>query len=197
MRYRRVMKYVDADPRILRGIAHPLRGALLHELYARGSANATALSAAVDEPVNSVSFHLRQLAKYGLIEEAPELATDGRQRWWRPTFSEGLRVSYERLREMPGGETAVDVFRRHSVASWHTLIERFFTPRPDSEEVWVVNDVPMMLTDDEAREYAEDVYALMTKWHERGKVADTASGDRRTYLALALVMPHQTNLVER
>ena len=29
------------------------------------------------------SYHLRQLASHGFIEEAPELAEDGKQRWWR------------------------------------------------------------------------------------------------------------------
>lgn len=194
-------KYVDADPRTLRAIAHPLRVSLLYELYARGSANATMLAKAVDEPVNSVSFHLRQLAKYGLIEETTDRNLDGRQRWWRPTASEGLRVSHDRLKDAPGGEAALDVFQRFSVAHWHALIERFFAPHPDSGEVWVNNDVPMQLTGDEAQEYAKDVYALMTTWAERGKVgpggADTPDGQkRRTYLALALVMPHQTDLVE-
>ena len=197
MRYGLSVKYVDADPRILRAVAHPLRGALLYELYARGSANATVLSKALDEPVNSVSFHLRQLAKYGLIEDAPDLAADGRQRWWRPVFPEGFRVSYDKLKESPGGEAAFEVFRQNTVSNWHVLIDRFFAPRPESDETWVINNVPMLLTHDEAREYAEDVYALMTKWAARGKAENPAAGDRRTYLALALVMPHQTDLVAR
>lgn len=191
------MKYVYADPRTLRAVAHPLRGALLYELYARGSANATVLAKAVEEPVNSVSFHLRQLAKYGLIQEAPDLATDRRQRWWRPAFSEGIRVSYDKLKDSPGGEVAFEVFRQNSVSNWHLLLDRFFEPRPESDETWVINNVPMLLTHDESREYAEDVYALMTKWAERGKAENPAAADRRTYLAVALVMPHQTDLVAR
>src|SRR5687768_6358912 len=60
------------------------------ELYARQVGTATGLAAAVGEPVNKVSFHLRLLAKYGFIEEAPELARDGRDRWWRLAYADGL-----------------------------------------------------------------------------------------------------------
>ena len=50
----------------------------------------------LDIPANQASFHLRQLAKYGLVEEAPELARDGRDRVWRAT-------SRERAERQPRG----------------------------------------------------------------------------------------------
>lgn len=191
-------KYTDADPRALRAIAHPVRSMLLYELFARGAATATILGTAIGEPVNSVSFHLRQLAKYGLIEEAADLATDGRQRWWRPTATEGLHISTEKLRNTPGGTAAFTVFRRHTVAYWTALIQRFFSPRHQTSEVWTSNDVPMMLTDEEARQYADDVYTVMTRWHQHGLNTDPPPGlTRRTYLGMALVLPHQTDLIER
>ncbi len=188
-------KYVDADPRTLRALAHPLRVSLLYELYARGSATATVLAAAVEQPVNSVSFHLRQLAKYGLIEDDPEAPADGRQRWWRPAGVEGLRVSADVLGATEEGRAAFEVFRRTNVAHWHALVERFFAPHPGSEDLWVSNDVPMMLTRDEAEEFAEELYALMRRWVDRGRDG-TTEPDRRTYLAVAMLMPHQTDLVD-
>jgi DNA-binding transcriptional ArsR family regulator len=78
------------DPKELRAFAHPLRTRLLMELYARNEANATALADAIGEPVNKVSFHLRLLARYGFIVEAPERARDGRDRWWRPAYPDGI-----------------------------------------------------------------------------------------------------------
>lgn len=191
-------KYTDADPRALRAIAHPVRGMLLYELFARGAATATTLGNAIGEPVNSVSFHLRQLAKYGLIEEAADLATDGRQRWWRPSATEGLHISADKLRQTPRGAAAFNVFRRHTVAYWTALIQRFFSPRHQTSEVWESNDVPMMLTDEEAREYADEIYAVMSRWHHHGLTTDPPPGlTRRTYLGMALVLPHQTDLIER
>jgi DNA-binding transcriptional ArsR family regulator len=191
-------KYVDADPRILRAIAHPLRAALLYELYARGSATATDLAESVGQPVNSVSFHLRQLAKYGLIEDDPDATgSDGRQRWWRPAMSEGVVVSDEKLSQTPEGRAGLDVFRRNVVAKMQALIERFFTPREDTGEVWASNDVPMLLTDDEARACNTEVLEVLRKWHEHGQRAGREGDEeRRTYLAISMVMPHQTDLVD-
>lgn len=183
--------YVDADPRILRAIAHPLRCALLYELYARGAANGTILAEATGKPLNSVCFHLGQLAKYNLIEHAPDLATDGRQRWWRPSAAEGLRVTKEAT-SSPEGQAAFEVFRRHGVASWHAAIDRLFGEHDEDGAVRTSNDVPMMLTDDEAKQYADELYGVMRKWHQHGQQTEPPDGqERRTYLTLALTVPHQ------
>jgi DNA-binding transcriptional ArsR family regulator len=193
-------RHLDADPRMLRAIAHPLRSALLYELHARGSANATTLAAAVARPVNAVSFHLRQLAKYELIEEDPDGAGDGRERWWRPAGPEGLHVHGDALRGSAAGRAALEVFRRHGEAYWHALVERFWARAGSgsagpSEEVWAANDVPMQLSDEEARQYAEEVYAVMRRWHEHGQGTPPEGQQRRTYLGTSMVMPHQTDLV--
>jgi DNA-binding transcriptional ArsR family regulator len=71
------------DPLQLRAIAHPLRLRLLGLLRTDGPATATTLAERVDESPALVSYHLRTLAAHGFVVEAPDLATDGRQRWWR------------------------------------------------------------------------------------------------------------------
>jgi DNA-binding transcriptional ArsR family regulator len=70
------------DPRELRALAHPVRLRLLQVLYERGTATATELAEPVGESPSNCSWHLRQLAKYGFVEEA---GGTGRQRPWRPT----------------------------------------------------------------------------------------------------------------
>ena len=191
-------KYVDADPRILRAIAHPLRAALLYELYARGSATATDLAEAVAQPVNSVSFHLRTLARYGLIEDDPDATgSDGRQRWWRPSMTDGVRVSDQKLSGTPEGRAGLDLFRRNIVAKWQVLVERFFASHEDTGEVWASNDVPMLLTDEEAATCNAEVLDVLKRWLEHGQRTDPEGGrPRRTYLAMSLLMPHQTDLVD-
>lgn len=69
------------DPRSLRALAHPTRWAIIEALLGETTATATRISELIDEPVNSCSFHLRLLAKYGYIERAP--ASDGRAHPWR------------------------------------------------------------------------------------------------------------------
>lgn len=191
-------KYIEADPRVLRAIAHPLRTTLLYELYARGSATATDLAEAVGQPVNAVSFHLRSLAKYGLIEDDPDAErTDARQRWWRPAMTDGLRISDRDLAQTAEGRAGLDVFRRTIVARWQALVARFFEPHEDDREVWASTDVPMLLSDEEAAACNSEVFAVLKKWLEHGQRTEPEPGQqRRTYLALAMFMPHQTDLVD-
>ncbi|HWD74930.1 MAG TPA: helix-turn-helix domain-containing protein, partial [Solirubrobacteraceae bacterium] len=68
------------DPRSLRGLAHPVRLALIGLLRREGPLTATQAGERIGESPASCSFHLRQLAKYGLVEEAG--AGPGRRRPW-------------------------------------------------------------------------------------------------------------------
>lgn len=69
------------DPRGLRALAHPTRLALLELLAYEGPLTATEAGERLGESPSSCSFHLRQLAKHGYIEEAG--GASGRQRPWR------------------------------------------------------------------------------------------------------------------
>src|SRR5689334_19101274 len=121
------------DPRILRAIAHPTRNRILAELHANGSIRAADIARALDIPANQASFHLRQLAKYGLVEEAPEEARDKRDRVWRLVDSEGIRFRTQDMLDQPGGHAAWEVFRRNAVAWGHFLVEQALSgPDPDS-----------------------------------------------------------------
>ncbi|MFF2086690.1 ArsR/SmtB family transcription factor [Nocardia sp. NPDC058176] len=71
-----------SDPAALRALAHPLRQRILRALAENGPSTATALGALLGENTGATSYHLRQLAEHGFIEEAPELAK-GKERWWR------------------------------------------------------------------------------------------------------------------
>ncbi len=57
------------DERLIKAIAHPLRQRLLHRL-SKGVASPSDLAAELDEPLNSVSYHIKVLEKYGAIELA-------------------------------------------------------------------------------------------------------------------------------
>ena len=55
---------------------------MLGLLQENGPATATALARALGESTGATSYHLRQLARYGLIDEVAG-AKRGRSRWWR------------------------------------------------------------------------------------------------------------------
>ena len=71
------------DPTALRGIAHPLRLALIGLLRREGPLTATQAAVWLGESPQKLTYHLGQLAKYGLVEEAG--GGRGRERPWRAT----------------------------------------------------------------------------------------------------------------
>ncbi|MFJ3765123.1 winged helix-turn-helix domain-containing protein [Streptomyces sp. NPDC090082] len=71
------------DPRALRAYAHPLRMSLVGLLRCSGPFTATRAAELTGESVASCSYHLRILAKYGLVEEAP--GGRGREKPWQAT----------------------------------------------------------------------------------------------------------------
>ncbi|NNH73383.1 helix-turn-helix transcriptional regulator [Nocardia uniformis] len=100
------------DPAALRALAHPLRQRILRALAEQGPSTSTALGALLGENTGATSYHLRQLAEHGFIEEAPELAK-GKERWWRSP-PQDLRYRVDRasspeLRELMEGLLAVHI----------------------------------------------------------------------------------------
>src|ERR1700677_412092 len=69
------------DARTMRAMAHPVRIALVEELALGGAMTATEVGERIGESPTTCSFHLRQLAKYGWVEEAG--GGKGRARPWR------------------------------------------------------------------------------------------------------------------
>ncbi len=76
----------------LRALTHPVRLALLEVLSLEGPLTATEAGERIGESPTTCSFHLRQLAKYGFVEEAG--GGGGRRRPWKLT-RRGLSFSGE------------------------------------------------------------------------------------------------------
>jgi DNA-binding transcriptional ArsR family regulator len=62
-------------------LAHPLRFQIW-EILREGPSTASRLARRLEESRGSTSYHLRYLARAGVIEELPEAGT-ARERWWR------------------------------------------------------------------------------------------------------------------
>ncbi|GAA2476551.1 winged helix-turn-helix domain-containing protein [Winogradskya humida] len=71
------------DAAVLKAVAHPVRRRLLDVLRVDGPSMPSVLARVTGQAVANVSHHLRVLAEAGLIEEAPELARNRKEHWWR------------------------------------------------------------------------------------------------------------------
>jgi hypothetical protein len=67
----------------MRAITHPVRLALIEALGMEGPLTATQAAEVIGESPTTCSFHFRQLAKYGFVEQAA--TGPGRSRSWRLT----------------------------------------------------------------------------------------------------------------
>src|SRR5918995_2676120 len=79
------------DMRALRALADPVRYRLLGHLMSAGAQTASECAAVVGASPSNCSYHLRQLARFGLVERVPTPPADGRDRPWRPTAT-GLQM---------------------------------------------------------------------------------------------------------
>jgi len=181
------------DPSVLKAISHPLRIRILHELTTVAGARAVDLAREFGVQANLVSFHLRQLAKYGLVEEAPELARDKRERVWRVSSTAGISTSLSAVANEPGGEAAIQVWKRESAAWAHMVIDHAYAQDVNSNDVYSIADVPMRLTATQARELVVELSTLLRRWVRQGAASDDTSAEdesRKAYLALTVLQPY-------
>lgn len=166
---------------VLRAMAHPLRTRLYYTLLARGAARATDLARELDVPGNQVSFHLRLMAKYGLIQEAPEYARDKRDRVWQPASTMGIDPD-EALTAAPAYQEA----RRR--AAHHVLEAYLAQSRPGFHHS---NDITVHLSSMEVEQFASDLQDLLMRWNQTGQANAATDPEtvRTTYLATVHIQP--------
>lgn len=120
------------DPRALRAMAHPVRLRIMEELARAGQATATELSEWIGESAANCSWHLRQLAQYGFIEEAG--GGTGRQRPWKVVVqSTTFARSQEGETELAhASDAATDVILERELAAY----QKYRATRHEQPEAW-------------------------------------------------------------
>lgn len=158
------------EPAQMRALAHPLRLRLLGLLRTDGPSTATALAERLGVSPALASYHLRQLASHGFIEEAPDLARDGKERWWRAAHERTSWSTVEFLDtpERVAAEQALgaEIVRAHADRAMQWVWDAATWP---SE--WVdasdMSDLIVELTPEELKEMREELHATMEWWSNR------------------------------
>ncbi len=154
------------DPRALRGYAHPLRMALVGLLRREGPMTATQAAERLNESVPSCSFHLRQLAKYGLAERAE--GADARERPWRAT---AVTTSWEDVSDDPATQAAADQLNAVILDNYVRRAQAFLARRrddpPEWREVTGFDDTLIHVTPPELAELTRKIDALVAEFDER------------------------------
>ncbi|GIH78854.1 helix-turn-helix domain-containing protein [Planobispora longispora] len=147
----------ELDASALKGLAHPVRLRLLELLERDGPATATQLAAKSGENTGSTSYHLRQLARHGLIEDAPGRGR-GKERWWRAC---SFGFDGDRFRRDPDTAQAAeillaDLLRQRTAELGRWLEESRNAPR-EWVEVTLNSRAIMRLTREETADLVREV----------------------------------------
>jgi DNA-binding transcriptional ArsR family regulator len=163
------------DSRVLAAMSHPLRRRLLDALDVNGPATATVLAHWTDQAVGNVSHHLKVMAAAELIEEAPELARDGRERWWRLPPAR-LRWSSSDFEDDPATEAVARAALSLNLERQFDLVRRWYGAPEDERARWP--DGPfstnswMRLTDGELAALGEELLTLLDRYKALGETDD-------------------------
>lgn len=114
--------YKLTDVGALKAMAHPRRQRILEHLAQHGPATSANLARALGLNTGATSYHLRELARYGFVEETHTAGAHSRERWWRhvprdirfPLRSEQDTVTRSLMDEMSRHAFAsdIDTFQR-------------------------------------------------------------------------------------
>jgi DNA-binding transcriptional ArsR family regulator len=162
--------HVD-DPSALRAMAHPLRLRLIGLLRSDGPLTVSALGERLGAASGSISYHLATLARHGFVEPAPELARDGRERWWRAS-AETTTYDPAELQGDPARRAAGLALRQAIVQRYAAEQLSYLEAEADLAPEWIEaatqGDDVLWLGPDDLRELSAELRELAERWHDRG-----------------------------
>ncbi len=155
-----------SDARVMRAFAHPTRIAL-HELVAReGELTATQAGERLGLSPANCSFHLRQLAKHGFIEEAS--STPGRARPWRVRSAGHSWDGFGADAETNAAASALtSILLERDLARLRAWLEREPTADPEWRRAAFLTESLLYLTKEELAEVGRMVTELALTFAER------------------------------
>ncbi|QDO01252.1 helix-turn-helix domain-containing protein [Streptomyces sp. RLB3-17] len=192
-----------SDLATLKALAQPRRQRMLQHLTVHGPATSATLARALGLNTGATSYHLRELARYGFVEEVDrpaEAGGHGRERWWRAV--PGDRRFPPRSRQSAEMRLVMDELNHHAYAADLELFEQMQvqaqrqlrTRGADGEvaeaDPWVdafpYSRGSIRLTLPELRAFFEEYIALLNRY--KRPEADTPPG-ARTVLTRFLAFP--------
>lgn len=158
----------------LRALSHPTRLKMLMMLRLEGPATATQLAQQLKLNTGATSYHLRQLAEHGFIEEDTERG-DARDRWWKAAHEStradlGTRTSEE---EAESKEAYL-----HSIALLYTeTLMQYAAEHRFLSQAWqtasTTSDWHLRLTPERADQLVGELVEVIDRWSEQEDTEET------------------------
>jgi predicted ArsR family transcriptional regulator len=177
------------DARALRAYAHPVRMKLVGLLRTEGPLTATRAGELLGESSGTCSFHLRQLAKYGLVEEAG--GGTGREKPWRATTTS---TDWDRVADTPELSAATGMLNTMVAETYFEQLMRFLESKPEEPREWqdaaMLGDRILYLTAEELAELGRKVREMLDVYFERLVKPELRPPDARPVSYLTIAFPN-------
>jgi DNA-binding transcriptional ArsR family regulator len=178
--------YLNAQT--LKGVAHPIRLRLLGILREDGPSTATKLAERIGQSSGVTSYHLRQLAQFGFIEEAAEQG-GGRERWWKAAHR-STSLEAEQVREAP---VEAEAYMRAIANAYAERMDRWLGELPVIPKEWdegaTLSDFGLRLTAAEAADLINKISELITTYRQDGRDNEEAPEGAERVSVQFQVMP--------
>jgi hypothetical protein len=177
------------DPRALRAYAHPVRMKLVGLLRTEGPLTATRAAELLGESTGTASFHLRQLAKYGLVEEAG--GGTGREKPWRATTTS---TAWDAVAENPETAAAGRLLAAVAAEEYFEQLMRWLEASvgepPEWQDAAWLGDRILYVTADELAELGRKVMEVVDVYFERQVKPELRPPGSRLVSYLHLAFPN-------
>lgn len=191
----RDIRQIVPDPTALKALAHPLRLRMLGLLRVEGPATASGLAARLGLNSGATSYHLRQLAQHGFIEEDAGRGSQ-RDRWWRARHEATNVMSHDAEGEALELGLA---FEQAALNGQMQQMQRAHAAYPGLPGEWrkasTVSDYTIPLTADAAAALVEKLQALL--WEAMAAAPPLGSPlppDTRPFTIILHAAPHMGEL---
>jgi predicted ArsR family transcriptional regulator len=192
------LRHVVLDSNQLRCLAHPLRSRLLAALRLEGPATSAGLAVRLNTNTGATSYHLRQLAAVGLIEDDAQLG-EGRERYWRATH-DVTNWTETSFADDPDERAAADWLTGHHLRLVNRWREDWVESRMEWSEEWraaaSLGDMRVRLTPAQTREMVAELEAVVERWAsvEQSHDSEPAPSTADVFVLLDVFPAHQATL---
>ncbi|MFE5536279.1 winged helix-turn-helix domain-containing protein [Streptomyces sp. NPDC056519] len=150
----------------MRALSHPVRLALIEALTVHGALTATQAGQLIEESPTTCSFHLRQLAKFGFVEEAGR--GPGRARPWRVTrLGWTLDSPAEDMEANAAGEALAGITLQRQLERHHQFSRRRSDYPADWQRTGGESHTVWWVTPNEAAELQREIDDLVNRFRDR------------------------------
>ena len=151
------------DPTALKALTHPVRLRMLSLLRLDGPATASGLAVRLGLNSGATSYHLRQLALHGFIEEDSARGNQ-RDRWWRSRHDMTTFLTDS----VDGDALEAGLAFQQAAINWHmqqmqAAQNAYPDLPPDWRQAFTVSDYTIAMTAEAAAALIEQIKALLTE----------------------------------